>query len=238
MATIGLLRALNRHALVVEGLAAADLRGELPTERYRLAVLDLGGFSCVDPAAAAEVDALRVVLPDTPLVLISDHDEADEIRRAIAAGVQGYLPTSLRPEVAVGALELVLAGGEYFPKIMPASPAPSPPAGPAGGSAMHDVPWPPPRSWTSREKDVADRLCRGESNKVIARTLGLQESTVKIYVRRIREKLGAANRTQAALLLSLPNPVAMGDDHLIPGASPPESRIELQAKGVSSDDGH
>ncbi len=225
MATIGLLRALNRHALVVEGLAAADLTGELPTERYRLAVLDLGGFSCVDPAAAAEVDALRAVLPDTPLVLISDHDEADEIRRAIAAGVQGYLPTSLRPEVAVGALELVLAGGEYFPKIVPASPPPpSPPAGPARGSAMHDVPWPPPQSWTSREKDVADRLRHGESNKIIARALGLQESTVKIYVRRIREKLGAANRTQAALLLSLPNPVAMADDHLIPGASPPEGR--------------
>ena len=46
---------------------------------------------------------------------------------------------------------------------------------------------------------VLDRLRLGKSNMVIARDLDMQESTVKVHVRQIMRKLGASNRTQAAL---------------------------------------
>jgi DNA-binding NarL/FixJ family response regulator len=52
---------------------------------------------------------------------------------------------------------------------------------------------------TSRQTDVLHLLRSGQSNKYIARELNMRESTVKVHVRQIMRKLGAANRTQAAL---------------------------------------
>ena len=51
-----------------------------------------------------------------------------------------------------------------------------------------------------RENDVYELVAQGLSNRDIAKTLFLSESTVKIHVRRILEKLGVQTRTQAALL--------------------------------------
>ena len=52
---------------------------------------------------------------------------------------------------------------------------------------------------TERQKAVRERLEQGESNKSIARQLGIREGTVKVHVRQIMRKLGAANRTQVAI---------------------------------------
>jgi len=52
---------------------------------------------------------------------------------------------------------------------------------------------------TPREKEVLGYLVQGASNKEIARALDLQVVTVKLHVRGICRKLGAKNRTQAAL---------------------------------------
>lgn len=52
---------------------------------------------------------------------------------------------------------------------------------------------------TKREREVLPFLVQSDSNKEIARALGVQEVTVKLHVRGICRKLGAKNRTQAAL---------------------------------------
>jgi two-component system nitrate/nitrite response regulator NarL len=54
----------------------------------------------------------------------------------------------------------------------------------------------------AREKDVARLLVKGVSNKEIARALGVEVVTVKKHVGNICRKLGARNRTQAALVLA------------------------------------
>ena len=46
---------------------------------------------------------------------------------------------------------------------------------------------------------VLSGLCRGDSNKEIARELDLQEVTIKLHVKTLCRKLGAKNRTQAAM---------------------------------------
>ena len=53
---------------------------------------------------------------------------------------------------------------------------------------------------SQREKQVLNGLCRGRSNKEIARELDLQEVTIKLHVRTLCKKLNAKNRTQAALI--------------------------------------
>lgn len=52
---------------------------------------------------------------------------------------------------------------------------------------------------TSRERDVLACLARGETNKEIARTLGVAESTIKIHVQNLFKKLNLCSRIQAAL---------------------------------------
>jgi len=53
--------------------------------------------------------------------------------------------------------------------------------------------------FTQRQKAVLECLSRGESNKAIARRLGIREGTIKVHVQRIMRKLGVANRTQVAI---------------------------------------
>jgi DNA-binding NarL/FixJ family response regulator len=55
------------------------------------------------------------------------------------------------------------------------------------------------RGLTVREQEVLERLRQGASNKLIGQQLKMRESTVKVHVSQIMRKLGAANRTQAAL---------------------------------------
>lgn len=56
------------------------------------------------------------------------------------------------------------------------------------------------RGLTPSEQRVLELLRQGKPNKVIARELDIEETTVKVHVRRIMKKLHAANRTQAALV--------------------------------------
>ena len=59
--------------------------------------------------------------------------------------------------------------------------------------------------FTDRQRQVLTLLAQGLPNKIIARQLGMQEGTVKVHVRFIMRKLGAANRTQVAILSQATN---------------------------------
>lgn len=55
-------------------------------------------------------------------------------------------------------------------------------------------------NFTPKEKETLDRLLRGYCNKDIAKAMSIEVVTVKLHMRGICRKLGAKNRTQAALL--------------------------------------
>ena len=52
---------------------------------------------------------------------------------------------------------------------------------------------------TTRQRQVFDLIVLGQSNKEIARSLGLSEGTVKIHIAKLFEKLGVRNRSAVAL---------------------------------------
>lgn len=182
------------------GVAPANFEEEMPDEAdIVLVVLSLGGLPLASEDAQRWLGQIRTVLPGRPVAILSDIETPDEAAAAFQAGAQGLLPTSLKPSVVLHALAFIQAGGTYFSPAALLKPAAALHHPAAGGK------WPSTAEGeadglTPRQQEVLNFLQLGRSNKLIARALDMQESTVKVHVRQIMRKLGAANRTQAALM--------------------------------------
>jgi DNA-binding NarL/FixJ family response regulator len=142
-----------------------------------------------------EIDALRNVVPETPIVVTAESDSPQHTRAILGSGTRGFLPASLSLKVMMGALDLVLAGGIYVPSSLIEA-LPTRTAAAAGTRGFADA----SNELTRRQRDVLALISQGKSNKLIADALTMSESTVKAHVKQIIKRLRVANRTQAALL--------------------------------------
>lgn len=195
-------RAFDIRALSSIAEAEQEIgRGSGP---YALVLLNVGNGSVRDPATERLVEQVHAAHAAAHLVVLSDRDDPRDVVAAFRCGARGFLPTSLEPEVAIGALKLVLAGGEFYPPTALAGASHE--EGAIRATAPLETEWQdsdlPPL--TPRQSEVLDLLRQGKSNKHIARELDMRESTVKVHVRQIMRKLGVSNRTQAALLAVRP----------------------------------
>jgi DNA-binding NarL/FixJ family response regulator len=128
-----------------------------------------------------------------PLVLISDDEDPNQIVKALEAGCQGFIPTSVPLAVAVEAMRLVKAGGTFVPaSSLVASRRCSEAVATSAPKGM----------FTSRQAAVVESLLKGKANKIIAYELNMCESTVKVHVRSIMKKLKARNRTEVAYIVN------------------------------------
>jgi DNA-binding NarL/FixJ family response regulator len=186
-----------------------DLASEVlaPDRDIRLVVLNVGSGSLTDAEPAGWLRAVIQTFASAPVAVISDRDNPAEVIAAFRGGARGFLPTRTEPEIALQALSFIMAGGSFFPpaallnRASQASSPLSPGSKPREAKArLRSSPL------TVRQQAVLNSLREGKSNKVIARQLGMRESTVKVHVRQIMKKLGAANRTQAALSATLDLP--------------------------------
>jgi DNA-binding NarL/FixJ family response regulator len=148
------------------------------------------------------LEKLKSTYPDVPVVLLSGVAERSDVQDAMALGASGYFPKTLSGKNMMQAIQKVLQGEKFLPMdyntnaVMPSHFADARQG--AGvvtnGATRTDI------NLTPREKEVLGYLLRGVSNKEIATALDLQVVTVKLHVRGVCRKLGAKNRTQAALL--------------------------------------
>ncbi|RDW12113.1 helix-turn-helix transcriptional regulator [Paracoccus thiocyanatus] len=98
-------------------------------------------------------------------------------------------PLNVRLDVWLSVVKLVAHGGNYIPpEIMAAAPAATAP-----GAAGDET------GLTQRQHDVLRLVADGQSNKRIALMLGLSVHTVKLHLRNASQRLGAHNRTEAAM---------------------------------------
>jgi DNA-binding NarL/FixJ family response regulator len=142
------------------------------------------------------IEFVRQHLAGTPVALLSDRDDVENVLEALTCGVRGFISTSLEAELAIAAFRLIGAGGTFIPTdALHAATAKI-----DTGSDYERPSLPEELELTLRELSVIDLMCEGKPNKVIAGKLDLQESTVKVHVRNILRKLNAANRTQAAFV--------------------------------------
>jgi DNA-binding NarL/FixJ family response regulator len=142
---------------------------------------------------------LRQRLPGVPVVILSAISNSDDIVRAIEQGARGYILKSASDETFRHAVSLVLSGEIYLPSEAFLD-RQQRWVGTRGASGAEFAPSNPLSSLTERQRDVLTLLMAGQSNKEIARNLGLLESTVKAHVKIILGKLEASNRTQAAMI--------------------------------------
>lgn len=167
-----------------------------PSDAIALIVFNIAATEIGHADIQGDIQSLKTVLPDVPLVVMSDHDDGRHVVEALRCGVRGYIPTTIHPYVAVEALRLVQAGGTFIPASALDDALKH---GPHEGE-NNDIG--PRRDLTTgltpRELEVLALLRQGKSNKTIAYDLDMHESTVKVHVRHIMRKLKATNRTQAA----------------------------------------
>ena len=185
--------------LATEAIAPEDLPSFSESDKdVRFVIFYVGGASLHDIHLQATAREIRGNFAGKPCVILSDRKEADEAVEAAALGKQAFLSTSMRPEIARQALTFILGGGTYFPReaLLESAASHGHLRGQAQAAEYEGD------GLTRRQAEVLERLRLGKSNKHIARDLNMQESTVKVHVRQIMRKLGAANRTQAALLAS------------------------------------
>lgn len=125
---------------------------------------------------------IREAAPLTPVAILSGTATPSVARAAINAGARGFLPKTMNAPALAAGIRLILGGDIYVPFSF------------FGAAEAERV------VLTTREQEVLHRLAAGLANKEIARDLGVQEVTVKLHVKTLSRKLGARNRTQAAML--------------------------------------
>lgn len=122
------------------------------------------------------------------VALMSGIAPRDVAQRALDIGAAGFLPKSMPAKKFVNAVRFIVSGETYAPlDILTSSDK---------AAARH----PMTQNLTPREMEVLHFICEGCTNKEIARKLGLQEPTIKLHVTSLYRKIGARNRTHAALM--------------------------------------
>ncbi|MBB3021350.1 two-component system nitrate/nitrite response regulator NarL [Microvirga lupini] len=152
------------------------------------------------------VRQVRERSPETRIVALADQFDLSFVRTAHEAGVSGFCLTAGGPEVLIKSLELVMLGESVLPfevlrSLIDAAPR-------KHSQPLQDSTTEPKLSdlkdckLSMREAEILGCLTKGEPNKVIARRLDITEATIKVHVKAILRKIGASNRTQAAMWAS------------------------------------
>lgn len=190
------------HELVRDTLAMfLDIEGGITTHHAgsleeALATLDQGEpFDLVlldfNMPGMNGLTGLKTVLaarPEHRFALISGEASRAIAEEALEMGAAGFIPKSLPAKSLVNAVKFMAMGEQYAPVDFMTAQESEPPPHPLADQL------------TTRELQVLKGVTEGKSNKQIARDLDVQEPTVKLHIKTMYRKIGAPNRTVAALI--------------------------------------
>ena len=197
----GLIALLGQDAglqVVGEAGDAAEALRLAPQLQPQVILMDnhLPGVMGVDA-----IQGLREVSPTSRVLMLTVSEDAQDLATALRNGAQGYLLKTIDGELLAQAIHRAARGEpvvspELMGKLVAAFQNQGRPGSPP-------VAAPPPEEDASplspREEEVLREIARGASNKEIARTLDIAETTVKIHVQHILRKLNLSSRVQAAV---------------------------------------
>lgn len=142
------------------------------------------------------IEAARRIVkshPATRILVLTTFDLDEHLYAAMNAGASAFLLKDVPPEQLIAGIRMVAAGEALVApaitrRLIERFVARTPP-----DDARLD-------RLTDREREVLERLARGESNQEIAAGLHLADATVKTHVSRVYAKLGARDRAQAVVI--------------------------------------
>ena len=174
------LLALEADIEIVAAVASvAEAQAQLRAQQIDILLTDieLGSESGLDLAAQVRND-----YPQLRVIILTTFARSGFLRRALDAGVRGYLLKDAPAEQLGMAIRNVQRGGKAIDPTLAAAA------------------WDEPDPLTERERVVLRLAGDGQGNAEIARSLQLSEGTVRNYLSEAISKLGARNRTDAARL--------------------------------------
>ncbi|HYG88488.1 MAG TPA: response regulator transcription factor [Azospirillum sp.] len=189
----GLQRGGLRHLLGEEGFdVIAEAANTRQASQSTVASVDVILFDATGCQAIGEdIATLHSAWPDAHVLLLANSITGAVLREALMAGADGCLTADTSSSALAQWVRYALAGGKVYPRdmaqILAQTPS-SPGSANIGG-----------RSLSSREIQILTRLTGGHGNKQIANELGITEATVKVHLKSLLRKIGAVNRTQAAI---------------------------------------
>jgi len=197
------LRALEESRFRVVGSESdgSALRIKRKGQYPSLAIVEAGDGS---GDVAGLILAIRQRSPGTRIVLAGDFGHPNWLHQSLTR-IDGLVQGDARPDVLVASLDLVMLGGAVLPSPLTALVMEQARECASSGSGRRlgfddqrfaDLRI---RRLSALEKAVLCCLKEGASNKVIARNLDLSVSAVNIAIKGVLRKVGARNRTQAAL---------------------------------------
>jgi DNA-binding NarL/FixJ family response regulator len=167
-------------------LAAEASNGREALERFRrhrpdvtLMDLQMPEMNGIDA-----IGAIRGEFPEARIIVLTTHAGDFQVSRAIKAGARGYLLKSMLRKELLDTIRAVHAGKRRLSSEI------------ATEIAEHSA----DDALTPREIDILRLIAEGNANKRIAAQLSLTEETVKGHVKNILAKLGANDRTHAAII--------------------------------------
>lgn len=140
---------------------------------------------------------LREKNESLPIVMLTTSTDEKDLLESLRAGAQGYLLKDMEPDALVLALRDIVAGKTVVaPDLAPILAK----AVQGKTSEIDESDDSPFSTLTPRETEILGLLAEGQSNKAIARNLGISDGTVKLHVKAILRKLNVHSRVEAAVM--------------------------------------
>ncbi|MGC8548364.1 MAG: LuxR C-terminal-related transcriptional regulator [Acidobacteriaceae bacterium] len=150
-------------------------------------------FGLSNPPHFDRMSCLRAQRPDLKLIVVGMLGEDETIIDAIAVGAKGYVEETAQPEQLLQAIAIVHSGSIWAPRRVLS----------LFVDRMLQFSTKPVRRhnsrFTEREQQVLRLLVAARSNREIAETLGIEERTVKAYIKKLMSKVGVDNRVALSL---------------------------------------
>jgi two-component system nitrate/nitrite response regulator NarL len=191
---IGLQELLQRRGINVIGAFGNCQEGiELAArERPDVVLLDM---RMPDMSGIEVLRVLREKGLTMPIAMLTTSRDESDVINSLQGGAQGYLLKDMEPDELINALRAIVGGATIVAQELTGILAKAVQGDSQAGTARDIF-----SDLTPREAEILCLLADGQSNKVIARNLGISDGTVKLHVKSILRKLNVHSRVEAAVI--------------------------------------
>ena len=191
---VGLQGLLEQRGIEVADAVASGIEGIERAKELQpdIVLLDL---RMPDMGGLDVLQKLRETESSIPVVMLTTSNEEADLIKSLRSGAQGYLLKDMEPDELVSALRDIENGKNVVAQDLTDALARM-----VQGDTNVDDDEGPFSELTPREMEILCLLAEGQSNKLIARNLGISDGTVKLHVKAILRKLGIHSRVEAAVI--------------------------------------